>query len=80
MEYFTTASKKGRVRYGQLSHLIGVADTPGYVMPIGQANQVGKSVDGLALWCFTVNGSEVPARFVIVDGRLVEVDLALTAR
>jgi hypothetical protein len=39
MGYFTCASLKGRVRYGQISHTIGVADKPGYVMPIGQANQ-----------------------------------------
>jgi hypothetical protein len=45
-------------------------------MPIGQANQVGRTADGLALWALTVNGAEVPGRFIIVDGAFVEVQPA----
>jgi hypothetical protein len=63
----------GRVRCDQLSHTIGAADKPGYVMPIGQANQVGKTDDGLALWALRVKAADVPGRFIIVDGRFVEV-------
>ena len=74
MEFFTCASLKGRVRYNKLSHTIGVADKPGYVMPIGQANQVGETADGLALWALRVNGADVPGRFIFVDGAFVEVD------
>jgi hypothetical protein len=72
MEYYTTASKKGRVRYNQISWTIGVGDSGGYPVPIGQANQVGKSDDGLALWTLRVSGADVPGRFIIVDGRFVE--------
>jgi hypothetical protein len=74
MEYFTCASLKGRVRYGQISHAIGVADKPGYVMTIGQASLEGKSADGLGLWALRVNCADVPGRFIIFDGRFVEVE------
>jgi hypothetical protein len=74
MTFYTCASQKGRVRYNKLSHTIGVADKPGYVMPVGQANQVGKTADGLALWALRVKGADVPGRFVILDGRFVEVE------
>jgi hypothetical protein len=74
MNYFTTASKKGRVRYGQISHTIGVGESDGFPMPIGQANQVGKTVDGLAVWKLTIRGTDLPDRFIIVDGRFVEVE------
>jgi hypothetical protein len=43
-------------------------------MPVGQANQVGKGAYGLALWALRVKGAEVPGRFIIVDGRFVEVE------
>jgi hypothetical protein len=62
MKYFTTASKKGRVRYGQISWTIGVGESDGFPMPVGQANQVGKTADGPALWRLTVHGAEVPGR------------------
>ena len=62
MKYFTTASKKGRVRYGQISWTIGVGDSGNYPMPIGQANQVGKTPDGLALWALRVKDADVPGR------------------
>jgi hypothetical protein len=74
MEYFTCASLKGRVRYGHISHTIGVADKPGYVMPIGQASLEGMSAEGLGLWALRVNGADVRGRFIIVDGRFVEVE------
>jgi hypothetical protein len=60
MKYFTTASKKGRVRYGQISWTIGVGESDGYPMPVGQANQAGKTADGLALWALRVKGADVP--------------------
>jgi hypothetical protein len=64
----------GRVLYNQLSWTIGAADMPGYVMPIGQANQVGKTAEGLALWRLRVRNAEVPGSFIIVDGAFVEVE------
>jgi hypothetical protein len=42
-------------------------------MPVGQANRVGRTVDGLAMWVLRVKGADVSGRFVIVDGRFVEV-------
>jgi hypothetical protein len=74
MVYYTCASLKGRVRHNQLSQTIGAADKPGYVMPVGQAHQVGETADGLALWRLTVHGAELPERFIIVDGAFIEVD------
>ena len=43
-------------------------------MPVGQANQVGKTADGLAEWKLTIRGSDLPGRFVIIDGAFIEVD------
>ena len=44
-------------------------------MPVGQANQVGKTADGLALWKLTVKGVNLQGRFVIVDGAFVEIEI-----
>jgi hypothetical protein len=74
MALFTTATKKGRVQYNQIHWTIGVGDSDSYPMPIGQANQVGKTTDGLVLWVLRVNGADVPGRFIIVDGAFVEVE------
>ena len=74
MDYYTCASMKGRVRYNQLPWTIGAADRAGYVMPIGQANQVGNTIDGFALWRLTIHGAEVPGRLIIDDGRFVLVE------
>ena len=73
-EYFTTASQTGRVRDNQIHWTIGVGESDGFPMPVGQANQVGKTADGLALWALRVKAADVPGRFIIVDGRFVEVD------
>jgi hypothetical protein len=77
MGYFSCASMTDGVRYKQLPWTIGAADRPGYIMPVGQAHQVGKTADGLALWRLTVHGAEVPGRFIVVDGRFVLVDDAV---
>ncbi len=74
MRYYTTASKKGRVRYGQISATIGVGESDGFPMPVGQASQVGRSDEGVAFWQLNVRGAIVPGRFIIVDGAFVEVD------
>jgi hypothetical protein len=79
MKYFTIASKKGRVRYGQISWTIGVGESDGYPMPVGQANQTGKTADGLALWALRVIGAEVPGRFKIQNGRFLAVDDSLVS-
>jgi hypothetical protein len=43
-------------------------------MPVGQVNQVGKTADGPALWALRVKGADVPVRFIIQNGRFVQVD------
>ena len=36
-------------------------------MPIGMASQIGRTEGGLAVWRLTVEGDDVPGRWVIVD-------------
>jgi hypothetical protein len=75
INYFTTASKKGRVRFNQIPFTIGVNGSPDIsATPIGEANQVGRTDDGLALWRLWVRKAEVPGVFIIVDGAFVEVE------
>jgi hypothetical protein len=73
MGYYTTASKKGLIRYNQIAWTISVGESDGYPMPIGQAHQ-GETGDGLGLCALRVNGADLPGRFIIVDGRFVEVE------
>ena len=67
MEYFTNASGPGPVRYGQLPGSIGVLEAPDKPMPIGMALQIGRTEGGLAVWQLTIDGADVPGRWVIVD-------------
>jgi hypothetical protein len=60
-----------------VSWTIDVGESDGYLMPVGQAKQVGRTADGLAMWKLTVKGAHLPGRFVIVDGALVEVELGI---
>jgi hypothetical protein len=53
---------------------VGAGDSSGYPMPIGRAYQFGKTADGLVLWALRVNGADVPGRFIIVDGRFIQVE------
>jgi hypothetical protein len=43
-------------------------------MPIGMASPVGRTEGGLAVWCLTVRGADVPGRWVIIDRRSVPID------
>ena len=74
MQYYATARKKGRVRSNQISWTVGVGESDGCPVPVGQANQVGKTADGLALWALRVKGADVPGRFIIIDGAFIEVE------
>ena len=74
MAYYTTASRKGLVRYGQISHTIGIGESAGYPLPVGQASQVGKTPTGLALWVLGVKGADVAGRFISFDGQFVRVE------
>ncbi|HZW33454.1 MAG TPA: hypothetical protein VFF52_22235 [Isosphaeraceae bacterium] len=72
--YFAHISAAGPVRYGPVPGSIGVLDSPDHPMPIGMANCTGWDRAGLAVWRLTVEGADVPGRWVIVDRefRLVE--------
>jgi hypothetical protein len=66
--YFAHISGAGPVRYGQVPGSIGVLDAPDKPMPIGMANCcIGWDSAGLAVWRLTVEGADVPGRWIIVD-------------
>jgi hypothetical protein len=65
--YFAHISAAGRVRYGQVPGSIGVLDAPDKPMPIGMANCAGWDPARLAVWRLTVEGADVPGRWVIVN-------------
>jgi hypothetical protein len=65
--YFAYISAAGPVRCGQVPGSIGVLDAPDKPMPIGMANCTGWDPAGLAVWRLTVEGADVPGRWVIVD-------------
>jgi hypothetical protein len=72
MIYFTDASMTGRVKYGWLPRVIGVFDSPVRLLMIGTSEEVGLTGDGLAIWSLTVRGTRIPGRFIIIDGKFVE--------
>jgi hypothetical protein len=72
MIYFTDASLTGYVRYGELPRVIGVFDSPDRLLMIGTSEEVGPMWNGMALWSLTVRGTQVPGRFIIIDGKFVE--------
>jgi hypothetical protein len=74
MTYFTDASTKGRVLFGQLPWVIGITEAPNKPLLVGTAMRRGSTEDGQAMWSLKVRGAEVPGRFIIIDGRFVEVE------
>jgi hypothetical protein len=65
--FFAHISTAGPVRYGQLPGAMGVLDAPDHPMPIGTAFEAGWTEGGLAVWRLTVEGDDVPGRWIIVD-------------
>jgi hypothetical protein len=49
-------------------------------MPSGLAFEVGRTADGLAVWRLRIHAADVPGRWIVVDGRFVAVEDALTLR
>jgi hypothetical protein len=43
-------------------------------MPIGTAYGAGWTEGGLAVWQLTIDGADVPGRWVIIDGRFVPLE------
>jgi hypothetical protein len=52
---------------GQFPGSIGVLDAPDHPMPVGMACCTGWDRDGLAVWRPTIEGDDVPGRWIIVD-------------
>ena len=65
--YFAHVNATGPIRYSQVPGSIGVLDAPDKPMPIGMANCAGWDPAGLAVWHLTVEGNDVPGRWIIVD-------------
>jgi hypothetical protein len=74
MTYFTDASTKGRVLFGQLPWVVGVTEAPDKPLLVGTAMRRGSTGDGEAMWSLKVRGADVPGQFIIVDGAFVEVE------
>jgi hypothetical protein len=55
------------VRYGTVPGAIGVLEVLDKSMPVGMALRVGADADGRALWALTVDGEDLPGRWVVVD-------------
>ena len=46
---------------------MGESEPPDHPMPIGTAYEAGWDPAGLAVWRLTVDGDDLPGRWVIVD-------------
>jgi hypothetical protein len=77
MQYFTSASRSGNVRYGAVHWRVGVNDSPASPQQIGEASEVGITPDGQAKWRVRVHGAELPGLWLIIDGQFVPVEEAL---
>jgi hypothetical protein len=72
MAYFTNISTKGTVRYGKFPFAVTVLESPDIYKPIGMAFSARATDAGLAVWRLTVHGEKVRGRFVISDGKFIE--------
>ena len=52
---------------GRRPGLVVALDSPDHSMPIGMAYEAGLTAAGLVVWRLTVEGDDVPGRWVIVD-------------
>jgi len=68
VRYFTNVGpERGPVVYGTVPGAIGVLEDLDKSMPIGMALRVGRNDAGCALWALTVDGDDLPGRWVVVD-------------
>jgi hypothetical protein len=70
--YFTNISTTGKVRYGKFPFAISVLESSDNYIPIGMADSVTATDAGLAVWHLVVQETEVPGRFVIINGEFVK--------
>jgi hypothetical protein len=71
MQYFSSDSRSGRVRYGAIHWRIGVDASPVDHRRIGDATEVGQTPAGLALWRLRIGRSEVPGLWILIEGEFV---------
>ena len=68
MRYFTNVGQdRGPLLHGTVPGAIGVIEDPDKPMPIGMALRVGRDDAGRALWALTIDGEDLPGRWVVVD-------------
>jgi hypothetical protein len=68
VRYFANAGPvRGPLRYGATPEAIGVLEALDKPMPIGMALAVGVDATGRAVWALTIDGDDLPGRWVVVD-------------
>ena len=68
MRYFTNVGPdRGPLLYGTVPGAIGVLEDLDKSMPIGMALCVGRDDVGRALWTLSIDGEDLPGRWVVVD-------------
>ena len=68
MRYFTNVGPERRpLLHGTVPGAIGVLEDLNRPMPVGMALRVGRDDASRALWALTVDGDDLPGRWVVVD-------------
>ena len=68
MRYFTNVGPdRGPLLHGTVPGAIGVLEDLDKPMPIDLALRVGRDDASRALWALTVDGDDLPGRWVVVD-------------
>ena len=68
MRYFSNVClDRGPIVYDTVTGAIGVLEALDKSMPIGMALCVGRDDVGRALWTLSIDGEDLPGRWVVVD-------------
>jgi hypothetical protein len=68
VRYFTDVGPdRGPLLSGTVPGAIGVIEDLDQLMPVGMALRVGADAAGRALWALTIDGDDLPGRWVVVD-------------
>jgi hypothetical protein len=68
VRYFTNVGPdRGPLLHGTVPGAIGVIEDLDKSMPIGMALRVGRDDAGRALWTLSIDGDDLPGRWVVVD-------------
>ena len=69
MRYFANAGPdRGPIVYGTTPDAIGVIEDLEKPIPVGMALCVGVDAAGRALWTLSVEGQDLPGRWIVEDG------------